>query len=243
MPTPSNHPDSSAPVPAAVDRFAQLRARMVDHDIASRGVGDAAVLHATRIVPRERFIPADQADAAYEDHPIPIAEGQTISQPYIVAAMAEAAELRADDRVLEVGAGSGYGAAVLSRIAAEVWTIERHEALAAGARRVLDELGYANVHVAWGDGTLGLPGAAPFDAVIVTAGGPVAPEALLEQLADGGRLVMPVGSETRGQELIRVRRNGDRFTEENLGPVRFVPLIGAQGWAGPPPKPESGRSR
>ncbi|MEZ5238948.1 MAG: protein-L-isoaspartate(D-aspartate) O-methyltransferase [Microthrixaceae bacterium] len=208
------------------------RHRMVERDIAGRGIRRPGVLAAMREVPRERFLPADLAEFAYEDHPLPISEGQTISQPYIVAAMADAAEVGHEDRVLEIGAGSGYGAAVLSRIAEEVWTVERHEALARSAAGVLEELGYTNAHVVWGDGTLGYPEAAPFDAIVVTAGGPAVPEALLEQLADGGRLVIPVGPETRGQELIRVRRSGGEFTEEDLGPVRFVPLIGAQGHPG-----------
>ncbi len=215
--------------------LSEARARMVERDIAGRGVLRSSVLRAMATVPRERFIPADQAEFAYEDHPLPIAQGQTISQPYIVAAMAEAAEVDPEDRVLEVGAGSGYGAAVLSRVAAEVWTIERHESLTRGAGRALEDLGYDNAHVICGDGTLGYPEAAPFDAIVVTAGGPQVPEALLEQLADGGRLVIPVGPETRGQELIRVRRNGDSFDEEDLGPVRFVPLVGAQGFSGEEP--------
>lgn len=207
---------------------------MVDRDIAGRGVRHPAVLDAMRTVPRERFVPDDLAEFAYEDHPLPIAVGQTISQPCIVALMAEAAELGPDDRVLEVGSGSGYGAAVVSRVAAEVWTIERHAALARSAADVLREVGYDNAHVIHGDGTLGYPEAAPFDAIIVTAGGPMVPEALLEQLADGGRLVIPVGPEDRGQELIRVRRSGVDFDEEDLGPVRFVPLIGAEGFEGDP---------
>jgi protein-L-isoaspartate(D-aspartate) O-methyltransferase len=205
---------------------------MVEHHVASRGIRHPAVLRAMGTVPREAFLSPDLAEFAYEDHPLPIAEGQTISQPYIVAAMVAAAEVGAGDRVLEIGAGSGYGAAVLSRVAAEVWSVERHEALARGAQRVLDELGYANAHVIWGDGTQGWPEAAPFDAIVVTAGGPSVPEALLEQLGEGGRLVIPVGPETRGQELIRVRRDGERFHEESLGAVRFVPLIGAQGFGG-----------
>lgn len=208
---------------------------MVRRDIASRGVRDPGVLEAMETVPRERFVPAELAEFAYEDHPLPIEVGQTISQPYIVALMAEAAEVGPTDRVLEVGAGSGYGAAVLSRVAAEVWTIERHEPLARGAEAVLADLGYDNVHVICGDGTLGYPEAAPFDAIVVTAGGPALPEALIEQLADGGRLVIPVGPESRGQELVRVRRRGERFSEEDLGGVRFVPLIGEQGFAGDPP--------
>ena len=208
----------------------ERRTRMVRRDIAGRGVTSPHVLRAMATVPRERFVPPEQAEFAYEDHPLPIAEGQTISQPYIVAAMAEAAEVAPDDHVLEVGTGSGYGAAVVGAIAAEVWTIERHLPLAERAREVLDALGCGNVHVVHGDGTLGLPEEGPYDAIIVTAGGPVVPEALLEQLADGGRLVIPVGPESRGQELVRVRRDGDELEEEDLGPVRFVPLIGAQGF-------------
>jgi protein-L-isoaspartate(D-aspartate) O-methyltransferase len=205
---------------------------MVERDIAGRGVRNPAVLRAMGTVPREAFLESDLAEFAYEDHPLPIAEGQTISQPYIVAAMVAAAEVGPDDRVLEIGTGSGYGAAVLGRVGAEVWSVERHEALARGAQQVLDELGYHNVHAICGDGTLGWPEAAPYDAIIVTAGGPSVPEALLEQLDEGGRLVIPVGPETRGQELIRVRRDGDRFREEFLGAVRFVPLIGSQGLVG-----------
>ena len=180
--------------------------------------------------------PDDLAEFAYEDHPLPIAEGQTISQPYIVAVMAEAAEVGPDDRVLEVGAGSGYGAAVLSRMAADVWTIERHEAPGRGARGGARRPGLRQRPRRVGRRhARAIPEAAPFDAIVVTAGGPAVPEALLEQLADGGRLVIPVGPETRGQELVRVRRRGDEFDEEHLGAVRFVPLIGAQGLRGPSP--------
>lgn len=184
-------------------------------------------------VPRERFVGEDMVEFAYEDAPLPIDVGQTISQPLIVAVMAEAAEIGPLDRVLEVGTGSGYGAAVLGRLAAEVWTIERHHALADQARRRLDQLGFENVHVVCGDGTLGWPEQAPFDAIVVTAGGPSVPRTLWEQLAEGGSLIMPVGPESRGQELLRVRRIDDQPIEEDLGPVRFVPLIGAQGWEAP----------
>lgn len=209
---------------------AEKRQRMVDREIARRGVADQGVLSAMRLVPRERFLPWQLAEFAYEDTPLPIEEGQTISQPFIVAAMAAAAQLTPSSRVLEVGAGSGYGAAVLSRVASEVWTIERHEPLATQAQQRLQDLGYDNVHVVCGDGTLGLPEEAPFDAIIVTAGAPVVPEALIEQLTDGGRLIIPVGPETRGQRLLRIRREGHDIVEEDLGPVRFVPLIGDQGW-------------
>lgn len=218
---------------------AERRARMVERDIVSRGVRHAGVLRAIGTVPRERFVAPDVAEFAYDDHPLPIAGGQTISQPYIVALMAEAAELTPGDRVLEVGAGSGYGAAVLSLIAEQVWAIERHRELVSSAERVLRELGYDNARVIWGDGTLGFPPAAPFDAIVVTAGGPRVPPALLDQLADGGRLVMPIGSVTRNQELVRLRRDGDTFEEESLGPVRFVPLIGAQGYSERVAEPEA----
>ncbi|MBS1836938.1 MAG: protein-L-isoaspartate(D-aspartate) O-methyltransferase [Actinobacteria bacterium] len=202
---------------------------MARRDIAGRGIRDEAVLRAMRTVPRERFVPDEMVELAYEDHPLPIAEGQTISQPYIVALMASAAELGPGDRVLEVGTGSGYGAAILGCVAGEVWTIERHEQLALGARNVLGDLGLDRVHVVVGDGTLGHAEAAPFDAIVVTAGAPTVPAALLGQLADGGRLVIPVGQAPWGQELLRIRRRGDRLVEDRLGGVRFVPLIGAQG--------------
>ena len=203
---------------------------MVDSQIAARGVDDPAVLRAMRTVPRHLFVADRQARSAYDDSPLPIGERQTISQPYIVGAMAEAAELRSTDRVLEVGTGSGYGAAVLSRIAAQVWTIERIASLAEAASARLAELGYDNVHVVRGDGSLGVPDQAPFDAIVVTAGGPSLPPALVAQLAEGGRLVMPVESTASGQDLLRVRRRGDDLVTDDLGPVRFVPLIGEQGW-------------
>ena len=211
------------------------RQLMVESEIAPRGIVDEAVLLAMRAVPRERFVPEAMKEFAYADAPLPIAEGQTISQPVIVALMAESAELTSRSRVLEVGAGSGYGAAVLGQIAAEVWTIERHELLADDAADRLADLGYDNIHVIHGDGTLGLPEAAPFDAIIVTAGGPTVPAALLEQLAEGGRLILPVGPEARSQRLLRVRRRGDDVVKEDLGPVQFVPLIGAQGFDPPEP--------
>lgn len=206
------------------------RNRMVDRQIVERGVDDGAVIAAMRTVPRDCFVGDDMAEFAYDDTALPIGEGQTISQPFIVASMAAAAELQPDSRVLEVGTGSGYGAAVLGVVAGEVWTIERIATLADRARSRLGALGYDNVHVVHGDGTLGLPEQAPFDAIIVTAGGPAVPDALVEQLAAGGTLVIPVGPETRVQRLVRVRRRGDDLVEEDLGPVRFVPLVGDQGW-------------
>jgi protein-L-isoaspartate(D-aspartate) O-methyltransferase len=169
---------------------------------------------------------------AYADQPLPIGEEQTISQPYGVATMTESLRLRSGDRVLEIGTGSGYQAAVLAEIAAEVYTVERLARLAESARRRLEELRYANVHVRHGDGSLGWPEHAPFDAIVVTAGGPSVPPSLLAQLATGGRLVMPVGSSPLAQQLVRVVRTGEAsYEREELGDVAFVPLIGAEGWA------------
>lgn len=213
-----------------METAAEARARMVADQIARRGVTDARVLEAMREVPREAFVAAGHEGAAFRDAPLPIAEGQTISQPFIVALMAEGARIAPGDRVLEVGAGSGYAAAVLGRLAARVVAIERHPALAQAARERLRRLGVANVEVVEGDGTLGWPGAAPFDAIVVSAGAPRVPEALREQLAMGGRLVIPVGDEGAHQDLLRITRREDGFEEESLGGVRFVPLIGAQGW-------------
>jgi protein-L-isoaspartate(D-aspartate) O-methyltransferase len=203
---------------------------MVERHIAGRGVSDERVLAALGTVPRERFVPAGLAAQAYADRPLPIGAGQTISQPFVVAMMAAAAEIDSADRVLEIGTGSGYGAAVLGCIGAEVWTVERHEELARVAERRLRELGFDNVHVVRGDGTMGWPDAAPYDAIVVTAGGPEVPEALRAQLNEGGRLVMPVGSDRSNQRLIRERRAGDEYRVDELGLVRFVPLIGEQGW-------------
>jgi protein-L-isoaspartate(D-aspartate) O-methyltransferase len=207
---------------------------MVERDIASRGVRDVHVLEAMRTVPREAFVPASWREQAYDDRPLPIDAGQTISQPYIVALMCEALQLTGDERVLEIGTGSGYAAAVLSRLAAQVDTVERIAELAEGAARVLSELNVSNVRVHCAEGTLGWPDAAPFDAITVTAGGPVVPPALLAQLAPGGRLVMPVGSNRGWQDLVRVTRAGpDDFRTESLCEVAFVPLMGTQGWPEP----------
>jgi protein-L-isoaspartate(D-aspartate) O-methyltransferase len=198
---------------------------MVERQIERRGVSDRRVLDAMRAVPREHFVPADEAHAAYEDHPLPIGRGQTISQPYVVALMAEAAQIGPGDRVLEVGTGSGYGAAVLAQLAAQVWTIERHRPLAETARDVLERIGASNVHVLHADGTRGWPESSPYDAIVVTAAGAEVPDVLLEQLADGGRLVMPVGDD-QGQELVRIRRTAaNAFEWDDLGGVRFVPLL------------------
>jgi len=213
------------------------RARSVDHDIAARGITDERVLSAMRSVRRERFVPAELAQSAYDDNALPIESGQTISQPYIVALMAEAAEISPSDTVLEVGTGSGYGAAVLAELAAEVWTIERHANLAESARRQLRAEGIDNVHVLVGDGTLGWPEKAPYDAIVVTASSPGVPGALREQLAVGGRLILPTGTKRRGQKLVRVRRRNGDYSREDLGSVRFVPLIGSQGWKPDTPEP------
>jgi protein-L-isoaspartate(D-aspartate) O-methyltransferase len=215
--------------------LSHARERMVQTQVAARGVRDPAVLEAMRSVPREAFLPPELGEFAYADSPLPIERGQTISQPYIVALMAAAARVGPADRVLEIGTGSGYAAAVLGRIAREVYTIERHEELARLAAERLARLGFANVSVRHGDGTLGWPEHAPYDAIVVAAGGPTAPPALLDQLAPGGRLVIPLGEGRTVQQLVRITREGDRgFRREELGDVRFVPLIGAQGWAAEP---------
>jgi len=205
--------------------FAKRRARMVERQIARRGVSDPAVLDAMRQVPRERFVPERLADLAYDDRALPIEAGQTISQPYIVALMLEAAELADTDHVLEIGAGSGYAAAVISRIAAHVITIERHAILADQARDRLAALGYDNVDVVTGDGTKFCPEAAPFDAIIVAAGGPEIPIAFRNQLKLGGRLVIPLG-ERDDQRLLKLTCIGkDDFRKQDLGSVAFVPLV------------------
>jgi protein-L-isoaspartate(D-aspartate) O-methyltransferase len=211
-----------------------LRENMVQHQIAARGVSDELILDAMREVPREAFMPDELGEFAYEDTPLPIEEGQTISQPYIVALMIAAIEPRSNARVLEVGTGSGYAAAVLSRVVDRVYTVERHEPLVALARRRFRTLGYENIEVLHGDGSLGWPEHAPYDAIIVTAGGPHVPQQLREQLAVGGRMVIPIGTEPRLQQLVRVTRaTRDRFEEEQLGGVRFVPLVGADAWEEP----------
>lgn len=205
--------------------------RMVRRHIEGRGIHDPGVLAAMRKIDRKAFLPEAMREFAYEDSALPIEEGQTISQPYIVARMIEAARLNPANRVLEIGAGSGYAAAVMAELVTRVYTIERHPALACLAEARLHAMGYGNVDVRTGDGTLGWCEAAPFDAIIIAAGGPQVPEALKEQVAVGGRLVMPVGRTPDHQELIRLTRTGeDRFDTETLDEVMFVPLIGAQGW-------------
>ena len=211
--------------------FAQLRDEMVEHHIAARGVRSTRVLQAMRKIPREAFLPGNLQEFAYEDSPLPIAEGQTISQPYIVALMAEALLLEGGEKVLEIGTGSGYAAAVLAEIAAEVYTVERIGQLAEKAAAALAEQGYDNVHVLHGDGTRGWPDHAPYDAIVVAAGGPKIPESLRAQLKIGGRLVIPVGSSARAQELVRVTRvSENNYRREDLADVCFVPLLGHEGW-------------
>ena len=212
--------------------FARQRGEMVDRQIAARGVRSSAVLRAMKKVPRELFLPKEMREFAYDDLPLPIAARQTISQPYIVALMTEALNVKAGERVLEIGTGSGYAAAVLGEVADQVYSIERVEELAKSAAAVLDKLGYANVHVIHADGTLGWEPAAPYDAIIVAAGGPEVPASLKRQLKVGGRLVIPVGSDPRAQELVRVTRvSQNEFKSEDIADVRFVPLVGKEGWS------------
>lgn len=216
----------------ATKSFDLLRREMVANNIAARGVRDELVLAAMREVPRELFLPEKLREFAYEDSPLPIAGDQTISQPYIVAFMAEALRLEGGEKVLEIGAGSGYAAAVISEIAADVYTVERLGQLAEQAAARLADLGYGNVHVLHGDGTRGWPEHAPYDAIVVAAGGPQVPESLKEQLKIGGRLVIPVGADQRTQELVRISRiSKDEYRSEDIADVRFVPLIGEEGWA------------
>ena len=212
--------------------LSKRREDMVDNQISARGVRSEAVLGALRKVPREAFLPERLREFAYEDSPLPIAAGQTISQPYIVALMTEALDLQGGERVLEIGTGSGYAAAVLAKIAGEVYTVERIGELAEKAASTLEALGYHNVHVIHADGTLGWAAAAPYDAIIVAAGGPEVPQSLKGQLKVGGRLVIPVGTDPRAQELVRVTRvSNEEFKSEDIADVRFVPLVGKEGWA------------
>ncbi len=214
-------------------RFDERR-QMVEEQIKGRGIRNEAVLQSMLMVPRHRFVPEHLQRYAYQDRALPIRAGQTISQPYIVALMIEALDPQPSDRVLEIGTGSGYSAAVLSQVVAEVYTIECIEELAQEAEARLRALHYDNIRVRIGDGTKGWPEEAPFDGIVVTAGAPVIPQSLCEQLVSGGRLVIPV--ESNGyQELLRIRRNPDgSLSQEKLEDVRFVPLIGEEGWDGYP---------
>jgi protein-L-isoaspartate(D-aspartate) O-methyltransferase len=211
--------------------FAAEREAMVDRQLRRRGITDKRILDAFRQIPREAFIGAEYAHAAYGDHPLPIEAQQTISQPYIVALMIEAAGIGLRDKALEVGAGSGYAAAVISRIAGKVIAIERQHELVEVARGRMTRLGLDNVEIVEGDGTRGCPEHAPFDAILAAASGSHVPRPLTEQLADGGRLVMPVGNPGSVQQLVKVTKAEDgSLRQSDLGEVRFVPLIGEEGW-------------
>ena len=209
--------------------FKAQRESMVREQIARRGISDIHLLNAMRVVPRHKFIPSDQRDWAYSDGALRIGMGQTISQPYIVALMSEALKLKGDEKILEVGTGSGYQAAILSYLAAEVHTIERHHPLAESARLILEAQDISNVHIHIGDGSLGLPDFAPYQGIMVTAAAPKVPQSLLDQLDDGGRLVIPVGG--RYSQVLEVwQRQGPNYIHEATTAVAFVPLIGEEGW-------------
>ncbi len=211
------------------NEYTLARERMVRDQIVPRRISDERVLSAMRTVPRHRFVPPDLRHLAYTDAPLPIGHRQTISQPYIVALMTSLLELKEDDKVFEVGTGSGYQAAILAHIANQVFTIERIGEIADKTRELFQELGLKNIHVVEGDGSLGLEQEAPFDAIIVTAAAPKVPEPLKEQLADGGRMVLPVGGRN-GQILELWKRKGRKLEKDRLAPVAFVPLVGDQGW-------------
>ena len=228
--------DSSAggngfhPVPSPTESdYALRREAMVERQLRQRGIRDERVLAAMLSVPRHEFVPPESAGEAYDDRPLAIGQGQTISQPFMVAAMAEALRLSGSERVLEIGAGSGYQAAVLALLAREVQTVETHEGLALACRERLRRLGYNNVSVHVGDGTLGWPDQAPFDAIVVTAAAPEIPPPLVAQLAEGGRLLIPVGTADE-QRLLRVEKRGGELSTRPLHHCRFVPLIGQYGW-------------
>jgi protein-L-isoaspartate(D-aspartate) O-methyltransferase len=206
------------------------RARMVEQQLRRRDIVDPLVLQAFARVPREEFVPLDAVEHAYADGPLPIGFGQTISQPYVVAMTVQALDLAGHERVLEIGTGSGYAAAILGAMVREVETVERIEELARSAAQRLERLGFHNVHVHHADGSLGWPAGAPYEAICVAAGAPAPPPSLLDQLAIGGRLVLPRGGADH-QRLVRIVRRGERtFAEEDLGDVRFVPLVGVEGW-------------
>jgi protein-L-isoaspartate(D-aspartate) O-methyltransferase len=226
-------PRAGTAVAAANATAEAARSEMVERQLRARDIHSPLVLDAMAAVPRHLFVPPEHAAEAYSDSPLPIGEGQTISQPYMVAAMAEALSLDGRERVLEIGAGSGYQAAVLSLLAREVIAVESQIALAASARERLARLGYQSVRIEIGDGSMGWPADSPYDAILVTAGAPAIPPPLIEQLAEGGRLVIPVG-EARQQDLVRVVKRDGRTTRESLFACRFVPLLGHYGWpAGP----------
>jgi len=215
------------------EEFAPQLAKMIEMQLRRRGISDATVLAAIESVPRHEFVAEEFRERAYDDVPLPIGDGQTISQPYIVAAMTAALHLRPGDRVLEIGTGCGYQAAILSRLAKEVFTVERRHELARSASERLARLGYANVHVHCGDGTMGLPEFAPFDGILVAAAAPAVPAPLLAQLAGGGRMILPVGNPEH-QELQLIEKQGTALLKSTLEGCRFVPLVGYHGWQEPP---------
>lgn len=215
--------------PEANTRYAEQRQAMVHEQLRRRGVKDERVLQAMALVPRHEFVPPQLREQAYGDEPLGIGGGQTISQPYIVASMTAALGLSGSERILEVGTGSGYQAAILSLVAKEVYTIESRQELAATAAERLQRLGFHNVHVHCGDGTLGLKELAPFDAILIAAAAPAVPQPLLEQLDEGGRMIVPIGPEEQ-QHLLLVTRHGNDFISQQREPCRFVPLIGQHGW-------------
>lgn len=211
------------------DDLLRQRESMIERQLIARGIADERVLEAMRSVPRERFVPAAMRPEAYADRPLAIGQGQTISQPYMVAKMLEVLQCGPEETALEIGAGSGYQAALLGELCAEVWAVEILEELAEKAQKVIAELGYDNVHVVVADGTQGLPEHAPYDRIIVAAAAPAVPEPLTEQLADGGRLVLPVGGRF-SQHLTVIERDGDRLNRSEETPCVFVPLVGRHGW-------------
>ena len=210
--------------------FDAQREAMVEHQLRRRGIHDQRVLEAMRTVPRHEFVREQDWREAYADHPLVIGEQQTTSQPYIIAAMLQAAEIKPGDRVLEVGAGSGYQTALLAELASQVFGIERYPSLVESARQILDRLGYHNIALVAGDGSVGLPQAAPYDVIIVSAAAPRIPQTLVQQLAPGGRMVIPVGDASQ-QVLKLVRNHGDHLSETTLEGCRFVPLIGQDGFS------------
>jgi len=212
-----------------MDTYFAARMDMVERQLKRRGIRDPLILKAMGEVPRHDFVPPEARNNAYYDGPLQIGCAQTISQPYMVAVMTEALMLKGGEEVLEIGTGSGYQAAILAEICGEVYSVERHAFLAERAHKTLKNLNYRNIHVSVGDGTLGLAGKAPFDGIIVTAGAPHVPEHLKMQLAEGGRLVIPVGGQGM-QSLLRITRKGDEYKQEDLLGCVFVPLIGVEGW-------------
>ncbi|MDY6795683.1 MAG: protein-L-isoaspartate(D-aspartate) O-methyltransferase [Actinomycetota bacterium] len=224
-----HHYDPENPETMDEEYLYRMRVKMVERQIASRGIGNPRVLNAMLSVHRHLFVPGSMQDRAYDDSPLPIGDGQTISQPYMVAWMTELLNIRDTDRILEVGTGSGYQAAILCELSEKVFSIEKYSSLAAKAEERLNSLGYENVTIRVGDGSLGWPEEAPFDGIIVTAGSPAVPEPLIEQLSDGGRLVIPVGPSGM-QMLTLVRREGAKYITREEGSCVFVPLVGKFGW-------------